>query len=116
MDPIKPKVTIMLDRERPLQFTFGAARAFKTVTGRSLFDGAIWNQIDEDTVPALIWALLPRADRAEISVDDVAELVDFGRLGEIMNAMTKLYGASVSEGDGGTGRPTEEDAPSLTQS
>lgn len=100
-----PTATIVLDQERQIAFTLGTMRRIREVTGASVEDmekiaddeGAML-----DNMAAYIWAMLVPADRKDLTVEDVEDLLHPGNLEQVKKAFTDLT-LDITTGKGAEG-------------
>lgn len=90
-----PTVTVTLDRERELGFTLGAMRRIRDRLGTVEFDP---NSDDlERVLPAYVWACLPSSGRAELSPERIEDLIHFGNMQQVVEALSRLLARSLPE-------------------
>ncbi len=81
-------VSINLDKERHMRLTLGGMKKFQEVTGKSLLKGFTLENMGEAELTAFIWACLVWEDKT-LSLDDLGYMLDFSRLNEIAEKLTK---------------------------
>lgn len=93
-----PTVTVELDKERTLGFTLGAMQRIQERLGKGAFteEGAATDQML--ALPVYVWACLPAADRKEISVDEVGDLIHPGNMKAVSDAIAEIFNRSNPEG------------------
>lgn len=96
-------VTIVLDKERHLKLTLGGMKRFREATGIDLLRGiGDISNLSEGDMAAFIWACLLPEDR-KITLEDVGYMLNPTKLNEITEAMIKVWGLTMPEGDGTPG-------------
>ncbi|HEX6924354.1 MAG TPA: hypothetical protein VF167_02940 [Longimicrobiaceae bacterium] len=93
-----PTAQVELDRNRTIAFTIGAMRRVKELTGRSITAG-----IEEEDVGRVVWAMLTEEDRADLTPEQVEDMIHPGNLGAVTAAIARLSGDA--EGAEGNARP-----------
>lgn len=88
-----PTATIQLDKPRELGFTLGAMRRAKEL-------GVLNVDADDATgmmlaLPEYVWACLDEADRSELTVEGIGELMNPLNMQDIAVAVGGLFRASV---------------------
>lgn len=111
--------TIELDRPRTLRLDLRAARLFKELTktetrpeGISILRGEVGDALDEESLPALIYACLKHED-PDLTPEFVAEQLDFPTLFqalEAISAQVEDFFPPVKEGEA-PGDPTPARIP-----
>lgn len=108
-----PTVVLQLDKARTLGFTMGAMRRIKERLGTLELPMDEKGKIPLDRaieiMPTYIWACMDTPDRAEISVEQLEDMMHPGNLQAITEAVTALFQRSNPEAaaDAPTG-PTPE--------
>lgn len=96
-----PTVEIALDKPRQLGFTMGAMRRIKERLGTLDMPVAENGKIPLDKalglVPVWIWACLDAPDRAEVSVEQLEDMLHPGNLEKISDQITALFKAATPE-------------------
>lgn len=90
-----PTVTVTLDKERELGFTLGALRRVKEKLGT--LDVDLENPESNMAFPTYIWACLPASGRAELSIEQIEDLIHPGNMVAIGDALARLFKASQPE-------------------
>lgn len=98
-----PTVTINLDKPRTLAFTLGAMRRAQEL-------GVLSVDVTDGTalmlaMPQYVWACLSNADRKELSVDEIAELMNPNNVQSISAALGELFKVSLPENPEGNASP-----------
>jgi hypothetical protein len=105
-----PTVTVQLDRPRQLGWTMGAMKRAKAL-GVLAVD---WNDQTETmlAMPALVWSTLDAESRAELSLEELDEILNPRNMLEIINQITALFGESEPEAvPEGNGQPAPAKKP-----
>lgn len=90
MSVLVKEVALTLDRKRHLRLDFNAARHYKRVTGRSLFDKEIWENLDAEEIVSMTWALLVHEDKS-LTLDDVGAMIHPGNSAEVFSKLLETY-------------------------
>lgn len=92
-----PTVTVKLDKDRTLGFTLGAMERVQSKLGKAAFSGE--SETEELTaLPVYVWACLSKADREELALEDVKELLHPGNMQAVSEAIGDLFIRSNPEG------------------
>jgi hypothetical protein len=91
---VAPVVKIFLDRERTMKYDFYALSKLEEETGYSVLDEATWENMKIRDVVKFLWAGLIHED-PELSVDDVAKMIHFGNVRDVMNAISETFHQSL---------------------
>jgi len=95
MGRLAPKAYIMLDKERPLSFSFKAVGEFEKISGLKMVEGK-FNIASTSIIPQILWCALKDADAdMPFSVDEVAEYLDFAKTPEYVVLLCKLQNNPV---------------------
>jgi hypothetical protein len=96
-----PTAVLQLDKPRTLGFTMGAMRRIKDKVGSLEIpvgaDGKIPLDRALEIMPTWIWACLEAPDRAEISVEQLEDMLHPGNLPQLTEAIVSLFKASSPE-------------------
>jgi hypothetical protein len=92
-----PKVPIMLDKERNMQFTFGVAKKFKEKTGKAITDIDEAN-MDFDEVATLLYLTLEVEDK-ELTQEQADDLFHFKNMDEYTEKLLSLIAESTPEAE-----------------
>lgn len=103
------------DMSLSLRGDLRAFRIFKQVTGKSILRGEV--EIDEDTIPPLLFAAAASADRslwdytaaapmpgAEVTLEAIEDAINLGNIARAVEAATGMLmdaNAAMEEGDSG---------------
>jgi hypothetical protein len=87
-----PKVEIILDRPRNMQFTFGVAKKFKELTGKAITD--INEEMTFEEVATLLYLTI-RVEDPELTQEQADDLFHVGHMSEYTEALLKLISAST---------------------
>lgn len=99
---LNPSVKVELGgKERTLLFNFNAMAKFEEVTGVSILNRNVWDQINATNFRALIWACLLHEDK-ELKVEDVGEWLHFGNVDELSTKLSEAWTAALPKRDGDT--------------
>jgi len=90
-----PTVTVELDKPRTLGFTLGAMRRVQDHLGADAFSG---EQDQIRALPTYVWACLSAADREELSVEAIEDLIHPGNMKAVSDAIGDLFQRSNPEG------------------
>lgn len=90
-----PIVTIQLDAPRELGFTLGALRRVREKLGTLEVD--LEKPEGSMALPTYIWACLPAADRKDLSIEQIEDMIHPGNMGAIAEALGRLFRASSPE-------------------
>ena len=104
MNTVAP-VEIELDRTRHLTLTFGAAKRFRDVTGKSV--GNI-DQLDTEDISTLIWVCLLKDDPTLTleAVDEMLEIPNTQYYVECLGAMFTVFSPKTEDADPNPESPT----------
>lgn len=104
-------VAITLDRERHLRYTWGSINRFKKTTGLSFgeFEDDDPRLADFSVMAAMLWAGLIWEDDT-LTVEQVADMVDIGRSGEVIDLISQAMSQSSTPPD--PTQATASDKPS----
>ena len=92
-------VTIQLDKERNLFFGVRALREIQKKTGKNPYARDFWDQIDAESVSAVIWAGLLHEDK-NLTVDQVEQLIDNNTtIGSALSKCTEAYIEALQDQD-----------------
>lgn len=98
-----PTVVVALDKERTLGFTLGAMQRIQERLGKNAFsEGETADQML--ALPAYVWACLPAADRLELNVEAVADLIHPGNMKAVSDAIAEIFNRSNPEGAEGNAK------------
>jgi len=89
-----PKVEIMLDKPRNMQFTFGVAKKFKVLMGKE-FD-ELGDKPSFDEVSTLLWLTLQVEDK-ELTQEQADDLFHIANVQEYIDALDQLVRLSTPE-------------------
>lgn len=97
MGEAAPKVEIILDKTRFLQFTFGVAKKFKEMTGKPI------NEIDEsmtfDEISTLMFLMLQVEDK-DLTLEQCDDLLHVGNVLEYSEKIAELMKNSMPAAEG----------------
>jgi len=92
-----PKIPILLDKERHLQFTFGVAKRFKEKTGIAIAEGA--EELDFDQLAILMYLML-RVEDKELTQEEADDLFHVADIEEYGEKIRLLMPQSMGEAEG----------------
>lgn len=105
------RVTIQLDRERPLHLNFKALRLFEQQTGVGAWDDVVWDRPYKlKLLSTLLWAALLEDDPT-LTLDALYELpgMEFGNIHYIWKTLQDCWGSNhpqpEAKGTNGTAGP-----------
>lgn len=103
-------VPLMLDRERHLRFSLGTIRRLKDKLGKT----ALEEGVSTDLLAELLWFGLTHED-ADLTVEQVEEMVDLEHLTEVMDAVSAATGqrSQLAKGEEDPTMPTTDKQPVL---
>lgn len=90
-----PTVVVQLDKPRTLGFTLGSMRRIQEVLGT--LEYRVDAAADMLAVPTYVWACMDAEGRAELSIEQVEEMIHPGNLKAMSEACTTLFHASSPE-------------------
>ena len=89
-----PKVQIILDKPRTMQFTFGVAKKFKELTDKAITD--IDESMTFEEVAALLYLTI-KVEDPELTQEQADDLFHIGNLQDYTKALLSLIRASTPE-------------------
>lgn len=96
-----PTVEVTLDKARTLGFTMGAMRRIKARLGTlampALEDGTINQDKAVEWIPVVVWACLDAEGRAQLTVEQVEDLIHPGNVKATSRAVVELFNASAPD-------------------
>lgn len=109
-EKLDPSVYLdVLGQRKKLEYSFHAIKQFKRLTGKSLFKGFDYSNLEEDDFSALVWAGLIKHDpsldgdveglgkpseHVQEKLKEIDKSLDYQRMIEIMTLITKALGAA----------------------
>lgn len=100
-----PTVVLQLDKPRTLGFTMAAMRRIKEKAGTLELpvdaNGRVPLEKAIDLMPTYIWACLAPEDRAEVSLEQLEEMLHPGNLEAVTQAIVSLFQRSNPEAAAG---------------
>jgi len=91
-----PKFEIILDKPRNMQFTFGVAKKFKELTGKSVTD--VNKGLDFEEIATLLYLMLQVEDK-ELTEEEALDLLHVKNSRQYIDALKWLIGESTPEAD-----------------
>jgi hypothetical protein len=92
-----PTEVVNLDKPRTIALTLDALLRLEEATGQPLMGISMDASQIVKSLDAWIWAGLDDDDRAEISRDDVRQMIHIGNLTTLLGVVTQLITSSVPE-------------------
>src|SRR4026209_2797810 len=90
-----PTAVVNLDRPRTTALTNAAQRRIRPVAGKNITDEATDLM---DLIGVFIWGLLVDEDRADVTVEDIENMIYPGNMAEMIRAVSGLVQESTPVG------------------
>lgn len=100
--PLAEGIAIELDRPRTLVCDFNALIEFQRIVGRNPIQGNPLEQVDPETIRALLWACLIHED-PDLTLEDVGRMITFRNFTYVANRLIEAWEAALPEDDGQEG-------------
>jgi hypothetical protein len=96
---LRPKVTIMLDRERHLLFDFNAIAEVEEKFGLNMLNPEIWDKpLGPNLVRSMLWAGLIHEDES-LTLQQVGRMIRAANLAAVMKALADAWRQSNPAAD-----------------
>lgn len=98
-DKVKPKIPIVLDKQRHLLMDLNAMVSFEDATGKSIFQGIDPKGMTAKDFRALLWSCLLHEDES-LKIKDVGRMIHAGNMGELAAKIAQAWEVASPEGKG----------------
>lgn len=100
-----PTATVQLDKPRTIALTLDALNRLEETTGQPLLEIELDAKEIVKHIDAWVWSGLDDADRAEVSMSEIRQMIHLGNLSKVMMAVTSLISVSIPEDAEGKANP-----------
>lgn len=104
----RPKVKIILDKERTLKLDLNAMASFEEATGINLMDGSFQaGRMSSKSLRAMLWACLVHEDET-LTEKQVGSWVTVDNMLEVASKLNEAFEVAMPKGEGKKGIPLAE--------